>query len=625
MVPPMASRAAAFGRALALIFGATAAVHAQSGESALPQFDPQSLPIVPIAQALEDRNGDTIPDRLLQPIRVRGVVTIGTGVMTDDRVQVYIQDDTGGIFIFSRRPHPPKIAPGDMLEVAGIVDQYRAGVQIVMPRYEIVGRAPIPRPLRMSLKEAASFRYYGRLVEVEGKLGAPLAEGPNTSIPLTGDDGSIKLLLPPAVNREFPFATMPEGTRVKVAGVVSIYSLVRPYREGFRLIIDSPSAVHVLSRPMPAWVRRAAVLVIIALLAGGVALAVVRMLQKRAKRRERYIAVLNALPGSLAGSVSDVDTLLSNAVAIMSRHQLIGGAVVHMVKDNQLRMHGAFGIDHERARLVDERLQSRIGPKFTLEGDSEDAGAIVVRDSAANLHPFLCVPLQGRSRTIGILTAFTTVRHTLAPDEASTIAAAANLIALGIENIQVLHEAEQRQEELKQLAITDPLTGLYNRRFLDEYLRIHIPMAKRQSAPVSFIAIDLDRFKSVNDTCGHEAGDKLLAEIGKTIRRLTRASDLPARVGGEEFLVVMPDTNEAGAVVFAERLQKELRDTDVSALGMPQGFAVTASIGVGIYPDHGEDVSHLLRVVDEALYASKNAGRDRITVAPAPFRVDTAE
>lgn len=585
----------------------------------------RSVPSMPISVAIEDRNHDTIPDRLGQAVHVRGVVVIGTGVMADDRLQVYIQDASAGIYLFARRMRGPALTTGDVVDVTGLVDQYRGAVQIFQPRYAVVGHVTAPRPVRIAVREAASWKNYGRLVEVEGTVDRPREEGPNTSIPLQAGGAEIRLLLPPKVLRRFPLASMPPGSKVSAAGVVSIYSTDRPYREGWRLIISDPASIHLLARPVPVWIRRAVMVAVATVLVAVAVFALFRVVRRRAVQRERHIAVLNALSGTVASRMGDVDALLTDATEIMSRHGLVDGAVIHLLEGKQLRLRGAYGVEREKVRLVDEQVQSRVGAAFQsrppAQGPTEMSALTL--ESSARLHPLLCVPLQGRSRTIGVLTVFTVTRHSPTPTEAATIAAAANLIALGIENIQILDQAEQRQEELKQLAITDPLTGLYNRRFLDEYLRIHLPMSRRQSAPVSFIAIDLDHFKRVNDEHGHEAGDVLLSEVGKTLRRMTRASDLPVRLGGEEFLIVMPGINESGAVTFATRLQNELRGSQFHVGNSP--IRLTASFGVAIYPDHGENVRQLLRVVDEALYDSKRAGRDRITVAPAPFRITEGE
>ena len=599
---------------------AASAVQAQRVEGE-PGIDLRTLPVIPIDRALEDRDGNTVPDLLLKPVRVQGVVTIGSGVMADDRLQIYVQDATGGVPIFSRRPHPEEIPPGTLIDVAGILDQYRGAPQIIKPHYSITGRAPLPAPVRIGLADIQSFRYYGRLVEVDGTVGRAVGEGPNTSIALSEKGMTTALLIPASVARSLSFASMPEGSRVTVTGVVSIYSLVRPYQAGFRIIVADPAAIRVTARPLPQWARNAGMALLLAGLLAGAGRLMRRTIRQRAARRGRHIAVLNEVSSSIAKPVQDVDSLLNDAVSILMGHRLIDGAIVHLLDENVLTMRRVFGLDDESARIADAQIQSRIPPglpaargnaRHLLPGGTS-------RDSTA--HPLLCVPLQGRERMIGILTTFSTHRHTPSPDEASTIAAAANLIALGIESIRVLHESEQRQEDLKQLAITDPLTGLYNRRFLNEYLRIQIPMAKRQSTPISFISLDLDRFKAVNDTHGHEAGDLVLTEVGSAIRKASRASDLPVRLGGEEFLVVMPATDQAGAVMFAKRLQKDFLAVDLTQAGIAADFRITASFGIGVYPDHGENVTTLLRVVDQALYESKHAGRDRITIAPAPFHL----
>lgn len=573
-----------------------------------------ALPVVPIAQVLEDRNGDTIPDRILQPAHVRGVVTIGSGVIADDRTQLYIQDSTGGIYLFSRRPHLPPVGPGDIVDVGGVIDQYRGSVQLVRPFYRVTGHTAVPQPIRTTVAELTAGRLYGRLVQVDGTIEGRQNQGTNLALQLKDRDKTIDLIFSPKVMRGMSFSDLPRGSRVTVTGVASIYSLDRPYREGFRLLIPRPDAVQVRSRPMPVWLRNALIAVLVGVIAIGLAAYVALLIRRSAVKRRRQIAVLNDVSATVARSGSDIDALLSSAVGVLLRHNMISGAVVHLMQADQLQLRGSFGIDTLEAREIDQQVQSRLSTALVRQ----DSGKPL---ALPQLHPLLCIPLHGRSRTVGVLTAFTDKRHTPTPDEAATIAAAANVIALGAENIQVFEEAEQQQNELKQLAITDPLTGLYNRRFLDEYLRIHIPMARRQSAPVSFIAIDLDNFKKVNDTHGHDAGDELLREFGATVRRLTRASDLPVRLGGEEFLVVMADTNEAGAVSFASRLQAAIRESAFGA-GIPAGFSLTASIGIALYPDHGENVAQLLRVADESLYESKRAGRDRVTVAPMPFRID---
>ena len=162
-------------------------------------------------------------------------------------------------------------------------------------------------------------------------------------------------------------------------------------------------------------------------------------------------------------------------------------------------------------------------------------------------------------------------------------------------------------------ATVDALTGLANRRSVHRDLQLLIHFSRRAGTPLSVITFDIDLFKQVNDDAGHEAGDQVLASIGQALSGWLRISDLAARVGGEEFLVVLPDTNLDGAQVTAERLRR-----GIEALRWDDpGRHITVSLGVGCLADPIEDLSGLLRRVDAALYAAKHLGRNRTVLAPS--------
>ncbi len=179
-------------------------------------------------------------------------------------------------------------------------------------------------------------------------------------------------------------------------------------------------------------------------------------------------------------------------------------------------------------------------------------------------------------------------------------------------------------QELERVALTDDLTGLSNRRALSERLTEAIAQARRQREPLSVLMIDLDCFKQINDSFGHDAGDRVLAAVGRLLRSVFRSSDIFGRWGGDEFLVVLPTTDERGAQMAAERLLEAARKTSASDLGFSEetvdaGDAnngneqLTLSIGsaTGTYTT----AEQLLQQADEALYESKAMGRDRITIA----------
>jgi diguanylate cyclase (GGDEF)-like protein len=190
--------------------------------------------------------------------------------------------------------------------------------------------------------------------------------------------------------------------------------------------------------------------------------------------------------------------------------------------------------------------------------------------------------------------------------DVSTLTTFAAQAAIALDNVR-LHEEAQR------LSLTDPLTGLFNYRYLRESLRREMERATRFGRTLAVVALDLDHFKDVNDTWGHAVGDLVLVEIGRRVRSVTREVDVAFRRGGEEFVVLLPETDAAGGFALARRLATEVRDTPV--LTRDHMISVTVSIGVAVYPEHGATGPAVLEAADIALYAAKAAGRDACRVA----------
>ncbi len=168
-------------------------------------------------------------------------------------------------------------------------------------------------------------------------------------------------------------------------------------------------------------------------------------------------------------------------------------------------------------------------------------------------------------------------------------------------------------EDLREQAVTDSLTGLHNRRYFWEALGREVLAARRKRTPFSVILLDIDHFKNVNDTWGHDAGDAVLKQIAAVIRASVRGSDIAVRHGGEEFAMLLPDTTTEVAWQRAEELRHAL-----AALEIRYGsgtIRITASFGVAEYIDHGDDGTELMNAADEAMYAAKNAGRNQVVVS----------
>jgi two-component system cell cycle response regulator len=167
-----------------------------------------------------------------------------------------------------------------------------------------------------------------------------------------------------------------------------------------------------------------------------------------------------------------------------------------------------------------------------------------------------------------------------------------------------------------ELAITDPLTGLYNRRYLDAHLASAIDRARLLAKPVCVLLFDIDHFKQINDTYGHDAGDDVLREFSERLRRGVRGIDLVARYGGEEFLLVMPETDAAFAGSVAERLRGDV-EKDAFATRAGATIPVTVSIGIAEWLGPSDNAEELVKRADAALYAAKRAGRNRVVASAA--------
>ncbi len=222
--------------------------------------------------------------------------------------------------------------------------------------------------------------------------------------------------------------------------------------------------------------------------------------------------------------------------------------------------------------------------------------------------PYLCVPIMTQEGAAGILH-LQAILDTRDPFEAELLItnSFAEQVGVSIANLKL-------QEALRQQSTSDALTGLYNRRYLEESLERELRRSARAKQPLSLVMFDLDHFKTFNDTFGHEAGDAVLREMGASLARTARAEDISCRFGGEEFLLILPGTSLEGARTRAERVRSQARKLAVMHQGKPVG-TITVSLGVAAFPAHGSSAKELIASADAALYRAKNEGRDRVAVA----------
>jgi diguanylate cyclase (GGDEF)-like protein len=165
------------------------------------------------------------------------------------------------------------------------------------------------------------------------------------------------------------------------------------------------------------------------------------------------------------------------------------------------------------------------------------------------------------------------------------------------------------QETLRHMSFRDALTDLYNRRYMQENLEREMRRAERQGSSIGVILIDIDHFKRFNDVFGHDAGDAVLQELGRFMRKHVRGSDIACRYGGEEFVLILPGISQETAQGRAEQLRAGVKRLQLHH-GAQSLDRITLSLGVALYPEHGASADEVLRAADKALYQAKQGGRD---------------
>jgi diguanylate cyclase (GGDEF)-like protein len=227
--------------------------------------------------------------------------------------------------------------------------------------------------------------------------------------------------------------------------------------------------------------------------------------------------------------------------------------------------------------------------------------------------PSLCTPLMAHGETLGILSLVTEPNGSAGPQasisefDAKLAVSVAEQAALSFANLKL-------REKLRYQSVRDPLTGLFNRRYLDESLERELPNAIRKNRSLGVIMLDVDRFKKFNDMFGHDAGDAVLRELGDHLAKFIRRGDLACRYGGEEFTLILPESSLEDTRRRAEELRISFQQLSIKHRDIVLG-KVTLSLGVAALPDHGTTATDLLAAADGALLRAKLGGRDRVLIA----------
>ena len=326
------------------------------------------------------------------------------------------------------------------------------------------------------------------------------------------------------------------------------------------------------------------------------------------QRRARHLAFLNSI-SKMAISSEDAEQMMANIVREIQknfRYDHIGiGIMDYATKDIEIKAEAGTASQTLGRRIA---VGSGVLGKVARTGVSalvQNAGPGQLAGVLPESRAVLCLPISYGETLLGVLNIESRDENAFAPQDVLILNTLADLLATALHNSFVF-------QKLQQQSITDGLTGIKTRRFFWEALSSEWKRASRSGRPFSVVLVDLDKFKEVNDSLGHLEGDLVLARVGRLLEQKCRQSNVVARYGGDEFIILMPETGIEQAQVLAERLRLWLA-TDP----MLEEHHITGSFGVASFPVHGFSMEDLIRVADAGMYVSKHAGGNQVSTSDA--------
>ena len=278
---------------------------------------------------------------------------------------------------------------------------------------------------------------------------------------------------------------------------------------------------------------------------------------------------------------------------------------IFIVEGNRMSLvshlgHSEVFLEHHKNMKVGEclcGLAVKTGEIIICRNSSQDSRH-TIKYPGIYSHGHIIIPLKARYTVVGVLYLYLPADFDIDENRLHLLSSIGSQIGIAIDNSRLY-------EETKASSLLDPLTGLANRRIMDIFLEKYFAVAQRSGTPLSVIMLDIDHFKTYNDTLGHASGDRLLANLGKLLLNIIRETDLAVRYGGEEFLILLPETDLIGAAKIAERIREVI---DAS-------LAVTVSLGVASYSHGINKQEKILKKADEALSVAKHNGRNRVEIS----------
>lgn len=279
--------------------------------------------------------------------------------------------------------------------------------------------------------------------------------------------------------------------------------------------------------------------------------------------------------------------------------EVVVSPVAERLKGRRLPLHhgvaGWVATHGEALMIPDVQLDQRFAAGFDLE-------------TAFATRSIVCVPLKSSDRILGVIELINPLDDEFTDSDLQLLATIADFAAIAVENAR-------NYQRIQQLVITDDLTGLYNARHMNRLIEHELARAERYATPLSLVFIDLDFFKTVNDTRGHLIGSRLLAEFGAFLHQHIRKVDLAARYGGDEFVLILPETPKRGALTLCNTLLEQLRSHAFISGSDEIPVHITASIGIAVYPDDAADKEELVAKADALMYEVKAASRNAVRCA----------
>lgn len=340
-------------------------------------------------------------------------------------------------------------------------------------------------------------------------------------------------------------------------------------------------------------------------------------LNARISKEKEEVVKINALMSDLskATEVSQVvDTFLKHSSEILEEEQIL--FLKHLPSYRSLVVSQAINVDPSKIRgagisfkdLSQDEYISRIS---NIHGAPELAEMLA---QVFGKSEYLVYSLTIENQLAGIFVVLREVHDMVQR----------RVMDSYVQVVQAFYYNAVMQRRIHDMAIKDPLTTLYNRRFFNQRIEEEIVRARRTRYPLSVIYLDIDHFKKYNDNNGHQNGDVLLKQISALMKKSSRKSDVVARLGGEEFCILLPHTDKEGAAVKAEKLRRLVEGTPFPyGEKQPMGF-VSISLGVSEYPSFSTDAESLIKTADDALYHVKETSRNKVALAAAPegFKMD---